>query len=44
MIDSKTYQTLSDRENPNWHYHKEKFSPNRADPKLPLLNDRQQKE
>jgi hypothetical protein len=44
MIDSKTYQTLSDREKPNWHYHKEEFSPDRANPKFPLLNDQQQKE
>jgi hypothetical protein len=44
MIDSKTYQTLPDREKPNWHYHKEEFSPNRAGPKFPLLNDQQQKE
>ena len=39
MIDSKTYQTLPDREKPNWHYHKEEFSPDRANPKFPLLND-----
>ena len=44
MIDSKTYQTLSDREKPNWHYHMEEFSPDRANPKFPLLNDQQQKE
>ena len=44
MIDSKTYQTLPDREKPNWHYHKEEFSPDRANPKFPLLNDQQQKE
>ncbi len=44
MIDSKTYQTIPDREKPNWHYHKEEFSPNRANPKFPLLNEQQQKE
>lgn len=44
MIDSKTYQVLPDREKPNWHYHKEEFSPDRANPKFPLLNDQQQKE
>jgi hypothetical protein len=44
MIDSKTYQALPDREKPNWHYHKEEFSPDRANPKFPLLNDQQQKE
>jgi hypothetical protein len=44
MIDSKTYQALPDREKPNWHYHKEEFSPDRANPKFPLLNEQQQKE
>jgi Protein of unknown function (DUF1264) len=44
MVDSKTYQALPDREKPNWHYHKEEFSPDRANPKFPLLNDQQQKE
>lgn len=44
MIDSKTYQTIPDREKPNWHYHKEEFSPDRANPVFPLLNDQQQKE
>lgn len=44
MIDSKTYQALPDREKPNWHYHKEEFKPDRADPKFPLLSDQQQKE
>lgn len=43
MIDSKTYQTLPDREKPNWHYHKEEFSPDRANPKFPLLDEQQQK-
>ena len=44
MIDSKTYQTMPDREKPNWHYHKEEFSFDRANPVFPLLNDQQQKE
>ena len=44
MIDSKTYQALPDREKPNWHYHKEEFSPDKANPKFPLLNEQQQKE
>ena len=44
MIDSKTYQALPDREKPNWHYHKEEFSPDRANPKFPLLNGQQQEE
>ncbi|MBA2268742.1 MAG: DUF1264 domain-containing protein [Nitrosopumilus sp.] len=44
MIDSKIYQALPDREKPNWHYHKEEFSPDRANPKFPFLNDQQQKE
>ena len=26
----------------NWHYHKEEFAPNRADPKLQMLNEQQQ--
>lgn len=44
MIDSKTYQALPDREKPNWHYHKEEFAPDRANPKFPLLSEQQQKE
>ena len=44
MVDSKTYQALPDREKPNWHYHKEEFSPDRGNPKFPLLNDQQQRE
>lgn len=44
MIDSKTYKAIPDREKPNWHYHKEEFSPDRANPKFPLLNEQQQKE
>jgi hypothetical protein len=43
-IDSKIYQVLPDREKPNWHYHKEEFPPDRANPKFPLLNDQQQKQ
>jgi hypothetical protein len=44
MIDSKTYQAIPDREKPNWHYHKEEFAPDRANPKFPLLDDQQQKD
>lgn len=44
IIDSKTYKALPDREKPNWHYHKEEFAPNRANPKFPLLSEQQQKE
>lgn len=44
MIDYKTYQALPDREKPNWHYHKEEFDTDRANPKFPLLNEEQQKE
>ncbi|HKR74149.1 MAG TPA: DUF1264 domain-containing protein, partial [Candidatus Nitrosocosmicus sp.] len=44
MIDSKTYQAIPDREKPNWHYHKEEFAPDRANPQFPLLNDQQQKD
>ena len=39
MIDSKIYKILSDREKPNWPYHKEEFSPDRANPKFLFLND-----
>lgn len=44
MIDSPTYKALPDREKPNWHYHKEEFSPARANPIFPQLNEQQQKE
>jgi hypothetical protein len=44
MIDSKAYKALPDREKPNWHYHQEEFSPDRADPKFPQLNEQKQKE
>jgi Protein of unknown function (DUF1264) len=42
MITADAYKNLPDREKPNWHYHKEEFAPNRADPKLPQLNEQQQ--
>jgi hypothetical protein len=42
MITADAYKNLPDREKPNWHYHKEEFAPNRADPKLLLLSDQQQ--
>lgn len=44
MIDAKTYGSIPDRDKPNWHYHKEEFSPMRANPIFPLLNDTQQEE
>jgi hypothetical protein len=37
MITADAYKNLLDREKPNWHYHKEEFAPDRADPKLPML-------
>jgi hypothetical protein len=42
MITANAYKNLPDREKPNWHYHKEEFAPNRADPKLPMLSEQQQ--
>ena len=42
MITTDAYKNLPDREKPNWHYHKEEFAPNRADPKLPMLSEQQQ--
>jgi len=42
MITADAYKNLPDREKPNWHYHKEEFAPNRADPKLPMLREQQQ--
>jgi hypothetical protein len=42
MITADAYKNLPDREKPNWHYHKEEFAPNRADPKLPMLSEQQQ--
>jgi Protein of unknown function (DUF1264) len=42
MITADEYKNLPDREKPNWHYHKEEFAPNRADPKLPQLSEQQQ--
>jgi hypothetical protein len=43
MITTDAYnKNLPDREKPNWHYHKEEFAPNRADPKFPLLSEEQQ--
>jgi uncharacterized protein DUF1264 len=38
MITADAYKNLPDREKPNWHYHKEEFAPNRADPKLSLFS------
>jgi hypothetical protein len=43
MITTDAYnKNLPDREKPNWHYHKEEFAPNRANPKLPQLSEQQQ--
>jgi Protein of unknown function (DUF1264) len=42
MITADAYKNIPDRDKPNWHYHKEEFAPNRADPKLPMLNEQQQ--
>ena len=44
MISADTYNSLPDREKPNWHFHKEEFTPNRADPKFPQLSQQQQQE
>ena len=42
MIITDAYAQLPAREKPNWHYHKEEFAPDRADPKFPQLNEQQQ--
>ncbi len=42
MIDAKTFDSIPDRNKPNWQYHKEEFSPMRANLIFPLLNDTQQ--
>ena len=42
MIIANAYRNIPDRDKPNWHYHKEEFAPNRADPKLPMLSEQQQ--
>jgi len=44
MINADTYNSLPDREKPNWHFHKEEFAPDRADPIFPQLNQQQQQE
>jgi hypothetical protein len=44
MINADTYNSLPDREKPNWHFHKEEFAADRADPKFPQLNPQQQQE
>jgi Protein of unknown function (DUF1264) len=41
IITHEQYNSLPDREKPNWHYHKIEFAPNRADPKFPELNAHQ---
>lgn len=41
IITHEQYNSLPDREKPNWHYHKIEFVPNRADPKFPELNAQQ---
>ncbi|MGC1134964.1 MAG: DUF1264 domain-containing protein [Nitrososphaeraceae archaeon] len=42
MITVDAYAALPAREKPNWHYHKEEFAPDRADPKFPQLSEQQQ--
>ena len=42
MITADAYKNLPERDKPNWHYHKEEFALNRADPKLPMLSEQQQ--
>lgn len=42
MITVDAYAALPAREKPNWHYHKEEFAPDRADPKFPQLTEQQQ--
>ena len=42
MITAGAYKNIPNRDKPNWHYHKVEFAPNRADPKLPMLNEQQQ--
>lgn len=42
MITADAYKNIPDRDKPNWHYQKEEFAPNRADPKLSMLNEQQQ--
>jgi hypothetical protein len=42
MITSDAYAALPAREKPNWHYHKEEFAPDTADPKFPQLSEQQQ--
>jgi hypothetical protein len=42
MITADAFKNIPDRDKPNWHYHKEEFAPNRADPKLPMLSEQQQ--
>ena len=41
IITHEQYNSLPDREKPNWHYHKIEFASNRADPKFPELNAQQ---
>lgn len=43
IITHEQYNSLPDREKPNWHYHKIEFAANRADPKFPELNPEQAK-
>lgn len=44
IIDFNSYKALPDRDKPNWHYHKEEFTPSKANPLFPELNEQQQKE
>jgi hypothetical protein len=38
------YDSLPDREKPNWHYHEEEFRPDRADAMMPDLSSEQAEE
>lgn len=37
VITADQYNSLPNREKPNWHFHKIEFAPNRADPMFPEL-------
>jgi Protein of unknown function (DUF1264) len=41
IITADQYNSLPNREKPNWHFHKIEFAPNRADPMFPELQSAQ---
>jgi hypothetical protein len=41
IITQEQYDSLPDREKPNWHYHEEEFRPDRADAMMPELSPQQ---